>query len=221
MPASWKVLLLLSVFIEEEGRLLHYSSHKLLRRAETVFWFKCSSRSRQLCFLGSTSSTRAMQKQGKRLIGAAVIICGTALILGIVLGTRHSNKSKNLKGSAILGSDAVLAKCGALQMYNSGTSNTLDGTFTDFAYGPNLESCCAAEYACPWAAVATYSCPNGSMVYEATCCTAKPVGSDYSSCQSSNMYQAAAGAGASRRLAIASGCVPTTAMEVCEVQTYI
>jgi hypothetical protein len=69
-----------------------------------------------------------MQKQGKRLIGAAVLICGTALILGIVLGTRHSNKSNNLKDSAILGSDAVLAKCGALQMYNPGASNALDGT---------------------------------------------------------------------------------------------
>jgi hypothetical protein len=156
-----------------------------------------------------------MQKQSKRLIGAAVLICGTALIVGIVLGIRHSNK----KGSAILGSDAVLAKCGALQMFSSGTSNTLvDGTFTDFAYGPSLESCCAAKYAicsaCPWAAVATYSCPIGSMVYEATCSTTKPEGSDYSACQSSNMYQATSGAGASRRLAIASGCVPTTTMEV-------
>jgi hypothetical protein len=125
-----------------------------------------------------------MQKQGKRLIGAAVLICGTALIVGIVVGTRHSHnkKTRSLKGFAIQGDAAVQAKCGALQMYNSGTSNALDGTLANFAYGPSLESCCAAEYACPWAAVSTYSCPNGSMIYEAACCTAKPVGSNYSSC---------------------------------------
>jgi hypothetical protein len=153
-----------------------------------------------------------MQKQGKLLSAAAAITCGTVLIVGVVLGTRpqrRSSNTSNLKGTAVQASGAVTANCGTLQMYNSGSSNTLDGTLKDFAYGPELQSCCTAEYACPWAAVATYSCPNGSITYEATCCTAEPISNNYSSCQGGDVYQANVGAATSRRLAVGAGCTLT------------
>jgi hypothetical protein len=152
-----------------------------------------------------------MHKQNKLLIGAAALICGTVLIVGVVLGTRphRSSTTSNLNGSAVQASGAMTATCGALQRYNSGSSNTLDTIFKDVAYGPELRSCCTAEYACPWAAVASYSCPNGSITYEATCCTAEPINKGSSYCQGGDVYQATVGAATSRRLAVGAGCTPT------------